>query len=376
MSDEEAEYSEEEVEEPKSTASGPTKKEDVQPDFVRKQQQKASELDEQLRDYIEEWRKQRRKEEEELKRLKEKQSKRKVLREQQEKALEAKKIQEEKERQAAVEDKKRKDQEEKMRRLQEAEKKRQQMMSDGGKQFGANASVGQNPALELQKTKEQLAEEKKISLSFRIKSLDIEGLGLDALKKKAKDLWEQIIKLETEKYDLEDRQKRQDYDLKELQERKKQQLRQKALKLGLNPEALTGKYPPKIRLASKFERRVDTRSYEERKSLFEGGYAKITKETNDKLWQERMEEYQGRQKVRLPKWFGERPGKKKNDPPTPEEEAAAEAADVLQPLALDEPSFYEEQPIEEDEPEEDKTEAAEAEEEEEEVEEEEEEEEE
>lgn len=31
--------------------------------------------------------------------------------------------------------------------------------------------------------------------------------------------------------------------LKELQERKKQQLRQKALKLGLNPEALTGKYP-------------------------------------------------------------------------------------------------------------------------------------
>lgn len=60
-----------------------------------------------------------------------------------------------------------------------------------------------------------------------------------------------------------------------------------------------------------------------------------------------MEEYNGRQKgnlltfdiylgkviamvfttilVRLAKWFGERPGKKKDDPPTPEEEEAQAA---------------------------------------------------
>lgn len=60
--------------------------------------------------------------------------------------------------------------------------------------------VGANPALELQKTKEQLAEEKKISLSFRIKPLDVDGMSLDALKKKANELWEAIVKLETEKY--------------------------------------------------------------------------------------------------------------------------------------------------------------------------------
>merc|ERR1712098_632742 len=59
---------------------------------------------------------------------------------------------------------------------------------------------------------------------------------------------ETIVRLETDKYDLQERQKRQDYDLKELKERQKQQLRQKAMKKGLDPEALTGKYPPKIRM--------------------------------------------------------------------------------------------------------------------------------
>lgn len=44
----------------------------------QRQDQKRSDLDEQLKEYINEWRKQRSKEEDELKRLKEKQAKRKV----------------------------------------------------------------------------------------------------------------------------------------------------------------------------------------------------------------------------------------------------------------------------------------------------------
>ena len=33
------------------------------------------------------------------------------------------------------------------------------------------------------------------------------------LKAKAAELWEQIVKLETERYDLEERTRRQDYDV-------------------------------------------------------------------------------------------------------------------------------------------------------------------
>ena len=53
----------------------------------------------------------------------------------------------------------------------------------------------------------------KISLRIRIKPLDLDAMDGDQLTNKASELWETIVRLETEKYDLEERQKRQDYDV-------------------------------------------------------------------------------------------------------------------------------------------------------------------
>jgi len=75
------------------------------------------------------------------------------------------------------------------------------------------ASV-QDARREMSKTKEQLEEDKKISLSIRIKPLDVDSLGQDELVAKAAELWETIIRVETEKYDLEERRHRQDYDVR------------------------------------------------------------------------------------------------------------------------------------------------------------------
>merc|ERR1712032_152790 len=165
----------------------------------------------------------------------------------------------------------------------------------------------------------------------------------DALKEKASELWEVIVRLETEKYDLEERQKRQDYDLKELKERQKSQLRQKALKKGLDPDAFTGKYPPMIRMYSKYERRTDTRSYEDRKKLYEGGWEVIRSETLDGSWKEKFDEWSKRPARRLPKWFGERPGKKAGDPETPEGEEEAEAAAAEEPEEEEEEDYDEQE---------------------------------
>merc|ERR1712110_1020233 len=184
----------------------------------------------------------------------------------------------------------------------------------------------QDARREMTKTKEQLEEEKKISLSIRIKPPDVDAMDSDQLSGKAKELWDTIVRLETEKYDLEERQKRQDYDLKELKERQKAQLRAKALKKGLDPEALTGKYPPKIRMYSKYERRTDTRSYDDRKKMYEGGWEVVRAEHLEASWKEKHDEWSKRPAKKLPKWLGERPGKKAGAADTPEGEEEAEAA--------------------------------------------------
>lgn len=369
MSDEEEVYSEEEEEEEVVETKTVEKKVEEtagDPEFIKRQDQKRSDLDEQLREYIAEWRKQRAKEEDDLKKLKEKQAKRKVTRAEEEKKMAERKKQEEERRIREIEEKKQRDIEEKRLRLEEAEKKRQAMMQalNQTKQKGPNFTITKrdmaanlSPAqLERNKTKEQLEEEKKISLSIRIKPLNIDNLSVDKLREKAQELWECIVKLETEKYDLEERQKRQDYDLKELKERQKQQLRHKALKKGLDPEALTGKYPPKIQVASKYERRVDTRSYDDKKKLFEGGLEEYIKESSEKQWKEKLGVFDARQKTKLPKWFGERPGKKKGEPETPEGEEEGkpvEDEDLKSPVYEPEPEEEEEvEEVEEEEEEE------------------------
>merc|ERR1719153_1025252 len=244
----------------------------------RKQGVQKNELNEQLKDYINQWREERAKEEAELKRLKDKQAARKEIRAEQDRELAAKKKEEEDQRKKA-----------------EAAKKAAE-------------------------------EEMKISLRIRIKPLDLDAMDSDELKAKAQKIWDTILQLETDKYDYEQRQLDQDYELKELAERQKLQQRNKAIKKGLDPESFTQKHPPTIRMFSKYERRTDTRSYGDRKKLYEGGAEVIRAEWLESMWKEKFAEFSKRPAKKLPKWFGVRPGKKAGDPETPEgeEEAAAE----------------------------------------------------
>merc|ERR1712128_392981 len=233
-------------------------------------------------------------------------------------------------------EKKAKEAEEKKKRLEEAEAKRQEMLdaqkagAGDGKKKSAAGGEGGDARREMSKTKEQLEEEKEIALSIRLKPLELDAMDSDELKAKATEIFNIVIQLETDKYDYEQRKLTQELDLKELKERQKAQLRQKALKKGLDPEAFVGKYPPMIRMYSKHERRTDTRTYDDRKKLYEGGWEVIRAESLDAICKEKLEEFTKRPSKKLPKWFGERPGKKAGDAETPEgeedggEEAPAE----------------------------------------------------
>jgi troponin T len=120
-------------------------------------------------------------------------------------------------------------------------------------------------------SKEQQAEAKRNYMSIVNRPVDVSNLLPNDLKAKIKQLHARILKLEGEKYDLEKRHEGQDYDLKELAERQKQVARNKALKKGIEPEAAesTKGYPPKVNVASKFDRQIDRRSYTDRFTLFE-----------------------------------------------------------------------------------------------------------
>ena len=238
----------------------------------RKSGIKQSELNEQLKEYIGEWRNQRQSEEEELKRLKEKQAKRKEIRAEQDKKLAAEKKAEEDRLKKEASEKKAAEEEKKKQEMLAAEIKRQEMMAAQKEKGGSKQS---GPAMdarkEMSKSKEQVEEEMKISLSIRIKPLDLDSMDSDELRVKVNKIWETIVTLETDKYDFEQRHAEQDYEFKELNERQKIQLRNKAVKKGLDPEAFTGAHPPKIRMFSKYERRTDTRTYGDRKKLYEVG---------------------------------------------------------------------------------------------------------
>merc|ERR1712080_622394 len=167
MSDDEEYDSEEEEDESDQHTKGP--KNELEAKVVLT----GEALEKKLKVWIGEWRAVRSKEDAELTRLKDKQEKRKVVRNEENKKLEEKQAIEEKRRQKEVEDKKKAENEEKMKKLEEAEKRRQAILKAEAEKAksGANYLIQKkaedtkaDPAAEFKKTKEQLAEEKKVAL--------------------------------------------------------------------------------------------------------------------------------------------------------------------------------------------------------------------
>jgi len=222
--------------------------------------------------------------------LREKRAQRQKEREEESKKLAEMAVQEEARRKADEAEKKSAKEAEEARLKDEREKKKQEAearLQPKGRNFkitkkSDSEKKGDEPKLDsimskddMQKSKEQLEEEKQAILSQRIQALQIDGLATDKLIEKAKELHAHIRKLEGDKYDLEDKFKRQQYDMIELAERARQMNKgkgKKAVQVDESHDRLADKHtnaPPKIQLCSKYERHTDIRSYGERIDLFE-----------------------------------------------------------------------------------------------------------
>ncbi|XP_064354405.1 troponin T, cardiac muscle isoform X3 [Dromaius novaehollandiae] len=152
----------------------------------------------------------RKKEEEELISLKDRIEQRRAERAEQQRI----RSEREKERQARMaEEKARKEEEEARKRAEEEARKKKafsNMLHFGGYMQKTEKKGGK---------KQTEREKKKKILSERRKPLNIDHLNEDKLRDKAKELWQSIRDLEAEKFDLQEKFKRQKYEINVLRNR-------------------------------------------------------------------------------------------------------------------------------------------------------------
>ncbi|XP_030650148.1 troponin T type 3b (skeletal, fast) [Chanos chanos] len=153
----------------------------------------------------------RKKEEEELIALKERIEKRRAERAEQQRI----RAEKEKERQAKREEERLRKEEADAKKKAEEEAKKKSALSS----MGANYSSYLQKADQKRGKKQTEREKKRKILAERRKPLNIDHLNEDKLREKAKEMWEWMRTLESEKFDHMERLKRQKYEVTTLRKR-------------------------------------------------------------------------------------------------------------------------------------------------------------
>nr|XP_032837256.1 troponin T, slow skeletal muscle-like isoform X2 [Petromyzon marinus] len=156
----------------------------------------------------------RKKEEEDLVALKGRIEKRRAERSEQQRI----RAEAEKERQTRMAEERLRKEEEMARKRMEDDLQKKKALSNMSMHYAGFLSKAQGERGRGGKKQTEREKKKKI-LSDRKKTLNIEHLGEDKLREKAKELWQWIYELESEKFDLLDKFKRQKYDINVLRNR-------------------------------------------------------------------------------------------------------------------------------------------------------------
>nr|XP_020024364.1 troponin T, fast skeletal muscle isoform X8 [Castor canadensis] len=203
------EVQEEEKPRPKLTAPKIPEGEKVDFDDIQKKRQNKDLME--LQALIDNHFEARKKEEEELVALKERIEKRRAERAEQQRI----RAEKERERQNRLaEEKARREEEDAKRRAEDDLKKKKALSS-----MGANYSSYLAKADQKRGKKQTAREMKKKILAERRKPLNIDHLSEDKLRDKAKELWDTLHQLETDKFEFGEKLKRQKYDITNLRSR-------------------------------------------------------------------------------------------------------------------------------------------------------------
>ncbi|XP_054481053.1 troponin T2e, cardiac [Anoplopoma fimbria] len=122
----------------------------------------------------------------------------------------------EKERQARVAEEKERKELEEARKKHDDDAKKKKALTNRTQQYGG---VQQRQDGKKGAKKQTEREKKKKILADRRKTLNIEHLNEDKVKEKASELWQWLMTLEAEKFDLSEKLKKQKYEINVLQSR-------------------------------------------------------------------------------------------------------------------------------------------------------------
>jgi len=302
MSDDEETYQNREEEEERAASPAPAPqppppmaeggKSEAELMMEEKRKKDAVKQEAELEEYYEMRKEEKERIENEIADLKEKRAQRLQEREEEERVMAEQRNQLEEQRRADEAERSRKKNEEADRKRADREQKQaeaeERAKNMGKKNFviqrknkdGDVETVGEGDGehKEIKKSPEQLEAEKRAAIEQRVSPLgDVKSMDLDQLKAKAKELHQQIMRQESDKYDLDQTYKQRQYEMNELAERARSMNKgghSKGKKtVSSENDPLAEKYsgiPPKILLCSKYERHTDRRTYVERKDVFSG----------------------------------------------------------------------------------------------------------
>ncbi|KAM5138828.1 troponin T, fast skeletal muscle isoform 1-T1 [Mantella aurantiaca] len=206
---EEEEAQEEEKPKPKLTAPKIPEGEKVDFDDIQKKRQNKDLIE--LQSLIDQHFEARKKEEEEIIGLKDRIEKRRAERAEQQRI----RTEKEKERQNRLaEEKVRREEQDLMRRAEDDMKKKKALSS-----MGATYSSYLAKADQKRGKKQTAREQKKKILADRRKALNVDHMSEDKLRDKAKELWDWLYQLESEKFEHGEKLKRQKYEVTTLRNR-------------------------------------------------------------------------------------------------------------------------------------------------------------
>merc|ERR1712243_94875 len=143
------------------------------------------------------------------------------------------------------------------------------------------------------KFKSKDEQEYQEALTALIKPFDITKLNEDDLKKKISELYDIFTNLINDKINLNKKLIDQDAILKSLREKLNEVLDAKAAKKGVIDmhKFYPGKkssHPPKMQIFSKYDNRKGTRSYDERKGMYDVGTDVVSPKMLASMWGEKF----------------------------------------------------------------------------------------